>query len=173
MTSKALLVAATYLVAVLTTPALMSNGAVPDTTRTLAERLRENHIQREVECLAHNIFYEAASESYTGMLAVATVTMNRVKSSAFPQTVCGVVYQRGKRGCQFSWTCSKAKTQWNARLYDRAYVVAEQAFAGKRVASIGNAVYFHNTTITPEWNFAVPIKQIGNHIFYVPKRKNG
>lgn len=176
MTLKALMVIATSLTAMFTTPALLSHGAVSDTTRVhnlnIAEQMRQHHRERELTCLAQNVYYEAASETYTGMLAVATVTMNRVKASAFPKTVCGVVYQRGKRGCQFAWTCSKLKARWNAVLYDRAYAVATDALAGKRVASIGNALYFHNTAIVPNWDFAIPVKQIGNHIFYVPKRKH-
>lgn len=62
-------------------------------------------VMREVECLAKNIYYEAGSEPREGMLAVAQVTMNRVKSNEFPRSVCGVVYQQRKGVCQFSWVC--------------------------------------------------------------------
>ena len=47
----------------------------------------------EVECLAMNIYHEARSERTAGMWAVADVTINRVKSIAYPNTVCEVVYQ--------------------------------------------------------------------------------
>jgi len=65
---------------------------------------------KQVDCLAKNIYHEAASESYEGKLAVAQVTMNRVNSGKFPSDICSVVYQKTtdqnlKTVCQFSWTC--------------------------------------------------------------------
>ena len=47
----------------------------------------------EVECLALNIYHEARNQPTVGKLAVAQVTMNRVKDVRFPNTICGVVYQ--------------------------------------------------------------------------------
>ena len=127
---------------------------------------------KELTCLTKNIFYEAPTESYEGKLAVATVTMNRVRTRGFPKTVCGVVYEKNSRGCQFSWTCGP-KTTFNPRLYAEANTVAMQVLTrGARLVSIKNALYFHNTSVIPNWDFARPIKQIGNHIFYVVKSYN-
>ena len=58
-------------------------------------------------CLTQAIYYEAASEPDDGQRAVAQVILNRVAHSAFPNTVCGVVYQGSERvtGCQFTFTC--------------------------------------------------------------------
>jgi spore germination cell wall hydrolase CwlJ-like protein len=128
--------------------------------------------EKELTCLAKNIFYEAPVESYEGKLAVATVTMNRVRTRGFPKTVCGVVYEKNSRGCQFSWTCGP-KTKFNPKLYAEANTVAMQVLTrGARLVSIKNALYFHNTSVKPNWGFARPIKQIGNHIFYVVKSYN-
>lgn len=126
--------------------------------------------EKELVCLAKNIAYEASDEPYEGKLAVATVTMNRVTSSRFPKTVCSVVYQRNKRGCQFSWTCATPRTL-NTKIYTDAKKIAEDVLTKNiRVVSIKNALYFHNTSIAPNWSsFAKPVKQIGNHIFYVVK----
>ena len=72
---------------------------------------------KELTCMAKNIFFEAAIESTAGKLAVAQVTLNRVNSTRYPNTVCGVVYegphytnQTGQSypvrdRCQFSWYC--------------------------------------------------------------------
>ena len=72
---------------------------------------------KEVTCMAKNIFFEAAVESTAGKLAVAHVTLNRVDSKHFPSSVCEVVYEgphyTGANGqlypvrdrCQFSWYC--------------------------------------------------------------------
>jgi spore germination cell wall hydrolase CwlJ-like protein len=49
---------------------------------------------RELDCLAQNIYYEAATESYEGKLAVAQVTVNRTNSGKFPTSICGVVKQK-------------------------------------------------------------------------------
>ncbi len=83
---------------------------------------------------------EAGGSGYDGMLAVATVIMNRVASSRFPNTVKGVIYQRG----QFSPT-------WNGSLErvlsrgpsSTAYAVAKAALAGKRHKKVKNCYYFN------------------------------
>ena len=67
----------------------------------------------ELECMSKNIYFEAATESTAGKLAVAQVTMNRVRSTHYPNTVCkvitqGIHYSNGfpvKDRCQFSWYC--------------------------------------------------------------------
>lgn len=123
--------------------------------------------EREKECLAKNIYYEAPDESYEGKLAVATVTMNRVKHKQFPKTVCGVVYQKS----QFSWTSNPYPIK-NMKIYREAKRIASEVLLEhKRLMSIQNAMYFHNTKVTPKWSFTmVPVQRIGGHIFYVAGR---
>ena len=48
-------------------------------------------------CLALNIYFEARNESIAGQIAVAEVTLNRVASKNYPNNVCGVIYQKGKK----------------------------------------------------------------------------
>ena len=64
---------------------------------------------RELECLTRNIYWEAASEPFEGKVAVAQVTMNRLESGRFGDSVCGVIYQKNvfyeRVICQFSWVC--------------------------------------------------------------------
>ena len=123
--------------------------------------------EKELICLAKNIAYEAPDESYEGKLAVATVTMNRVRSRSFPKTVCGVVYQKNSRGCQFSWTCGP-RSKLEKNIYAESKKIAHDVLTQNlRLVSIKNALYFHNTSVKPNWDFAHPIKKIGNHIFYV------
>jgi spore germination cell wall hydrolase CwlJ-like protein len=122
--------------------------------------------QEDLSCLAKNIYYEAPAEPYLGKLAVATVTMNRVQHPRFPKTICGVVYQRNSRGCQFSWTCGP-KAKFNRKIYNESLEIARDVLTNnKKVVSLENALYFHNTSIQPKWTFAKRIVQIGNHIFY-------
>lgn len=64
---------------------------------------------KQLECLARNIYWEAASEPFEGKVGVAQVTLNRVEDGRFGKGVCGVVYQKNvvyeKVVCQFSWYC--------------------------------------------------------------------
>src|SRR5699024_3882114 len=55
----------------------------------------------EWECLAEAIYFEARGESVRGQFAVGEVILNRVDSTAYPDSICGVVNQ----GCQFTYTC--------------------------------------------------------------------
>ena len=94
----------------------------------------------DVVLLAAILQCEAGGSGYDGMLAVATVIMNRVASSRFPNTIRGVIYQSG----QFSPT-------WNGSLErvlsrgpsSTAYSVAKDALAGKRHSKVKNCYYFN------------------------------
>ena len=56
--------------------------------------------EKQLNCLAQNIYHEARGEPISGQLAVAFVTLNRMQDDRFPDSICSVVYQKG----QFSWT---------------------------------------------------------------------
>lgn len=122
-----------------------------------------------VQCLATNIAREAPDEPYAGKLAVATVTMNRVQSRSFPKSVCAVVYQRNRVGCQFSWTCEKRTVHINSATYNEAVDIAKKVLDGLRLPAIKNSTYFHNTHVAPRWMHdrdITRVTQIGRHIFY-------
>ena len=66
--------------------------------------------QEELTCLAKNIYFEARGENRTGQYAVGLVTLNRLKSKRFPNTICKVVKQAKywnnnpvRNKCHFSW----------------------------------------------------------------------
>ena len=126
-------------------------------------------VMREVECLARNIYFEAASEPKNGKIAVAEVTMNRVKSKEYPRTVCGVVHQRTKNTCQFSWVCqNKDKIPKNSNAWRDSVKIAENILISKKeYGIIGSAKHFHAEYVSPEWAESKRmIKKIGQHIFY-------
>lgn len=94
-------------------------------------------------CLATNVYHEARSESLTGQAAVAHVTLNRVRSAAYPDTVCAVVTQKTGRSCQFGWHCDgRPDAPQNERQYRRAVGVALDALAGKSADPTAGATYF-------------------------------
>ena len=128
----------------------------------------------EVNCLAQNIYYEAAKEPYEGKLAVAQVTLNRVNSGKFANTVCGVVKQKDKINgvmiCQFSWFCNQAYMHIirNQYQWEESVIAAKKALT-EPVAHDGiyrsGAMYYHANYINPGWKLT-RVAQIGNHIFY-------
>ena len=62
-------------------------------------------IETALLCLALNVYFEARSEPIAGQLAVAEVTLNRVASQDYPNSICEVVLQENQNGCSFSWWC--------------------------------------------------------------------
>ena len=129
-------------------------------------------LEKEIKCLAQNIYYEAGSEPYNGKVAVAQVTMNRVESGRFANTVCGVVKQKtfwqGSTVCQFSWFCTpKAKLRIPDSInYQESLMVAQRVLLeGFGLQHLQEALYFHATHVNPNWG-KVKVAKIGNHIFY-------
>ena len=132
---------------------------------------------RALDCLTAAVYYEAASEPDQGQRAVAQVVLNRVAHPAYPNTVCGVVYQGSERstGCQFSFTCDGALGRRpNPFFWERARRVAAGALAGFVEPSVGLATHYHTIQIHPYWapslNF---ITTIGAHRFYSFRGKGG
>ena len=127
-------------------------------------------VQKETECLAKNIYFEAGMEPYAGMLAVATVTKNRVQNKEYPKTYCGVVYQKHNSSCQFSWTCDSRNDRIrNSIAYQKATKIAEDVLLkGKRSGIIDrNVMFYHADYITPYWAASKDaVTKIGTHIFY-------
>ena len=124
---------------------------------------------RALQCLTSAIYYEAASEPDDGQRAVAQVVLNRVRHSAFPATVCGVVYQGSeRRGCQFSFACDGAMARTPARsAWIRAQGVAAAALAGSVFAPVGLATHYHTYAVTPAWNRSLVMTGVfGAHFFH-------
>jgi spore germination cell wall hydrolase CwlJ-like protein len=122
---------------------------------------------RELKCLADNIYYEAGNQSTNGKLAVAAVTINRVKSPKFPKSVCSVVYQKTGRTCQFSWVCEGKKRVRSAQQYAESKKVAEKVLlSGANHGILGrNVLFYHADYVNPRWNLR-RVAKIGDHIFY-------
>jgi spore germination cell wall hydrolase CwlJ-like protein len=123
----------------------------------------------EIQCLAKNIYFEAASEPLHGKIAVAQVTMNRVHSQRYPNTVCGVVYQRNPRGCQFSWVCEGTKFIRDGDGWKQSLKIAEEVLLLKKKYAILSAStkYYHADYVSPRWAEEKQlVAKIGRHIFY-------
>lgn len=127
---------------------------------------------KQLDCLAKNIYHEAKGEPFEGKVAVAQVTLNRAASGQFPSDICKVVYQKNvvydKVLCQFSWYCNQAAVAKpkNTAAYKESQIVARQVLLEEfRLPSLKNALYFHATHINPGWK-REKVATIGGHVFY-------
>jgi len=125
---------------------------------------------RALACLTSAIVHEAGYEPAAGQAAVAEVIFNRLRSPAFPKTICGVVFQGSARrtGCQFTFTCDGSlHRSLPAGLVTQARAVAVAALDGQLVSQLAGATHYHATSIMPYWaGSLVKVTAIGHHIFY-------
>lgn len=135
--------------------------------------IKYKNIQRDIKCLALNIFHEARSESEVGQRAVASVTLNRVASKRYPNNICDVVYEqhwdriRKRYVGQFSWTEFDRPPKLKSKTWLIAWKIAENAYKYKNKKQLKGAIFYHTKWIKPSWaRNKKPIARIGSHIFY-------
>lgn len=127
----------------------------------------------ELYCLALNIYFESRGEPVEGQYAVADVTLNRVASSRFPDTICEVVYQcRRSDRCQFSWV-HQVRNPRNPRIreqeawHDAQLYAMEIAVWDIHRGITDGATYFHANYVRPVWRHSFEKTEIiGVHYFY-------
>lgn len=117
------------------------------------------HANKEIECAAKAVFFEARGESELGKEAVFRIIQNRTTSGIFPKTFCGVVFQKH----QFSWVGKKNKISKN----DLAnYMALVKKFLddppSNKLKCLDGKLYFHNLTIKTKKRASC---RIGHHIF--------
>ena len=119
-----------------------------------------NNNTSDVQLIARAINGEARGEPYEGQVAVGAVILNRVKSSKFPNTIAGVIYQSG------AFT-AVSDGQINVPIASNSTVVKAAQDALNGWDPTGGAIYYFNpNTATNKWIWSRPqIKTSGNHIF--------
>lgn len=124
-----------------------------DTGETLEEK-REREAMEDFKLLSALVYLEAGNQSYDGMLAVASVVMNRVKSHAYPNTISGVIYASGQfapaRG-------DRLKNQIEIGVPESCKRAADEALRGK--SNVGSVTHFRRYT-------GQAGIVIGAHVFY-------
>ena len=127
---------------------------------------------RQLDCLTRNIYWEAASEPFEGKVAVAQVTMNRLASGRFGDSVCGVIYQKNvfyeRVICQFSWVCEsthRVKPVYQPLWQESELVAKKVLLENFRLPGLKEALYYHADYVSPGWK-KPRIDKIGRHIFY-------
>ncbi len=157
-------------------PALV-DAAVPGTAISAAQPLlalsatrTPDDAARAIECMTAAVYYEARSQNDDGQRAVAQVVLNRVRDRAFPDSVCGVVYQGSTRrtGCQFSFTCDGSMAfRRDPASWAHARDIAVAALSGQVYAPVGSATFYHANYVLPWWASSMDrIAAVGAHIFY-------
>jgi spore germination cell wall hydrolase CwlJ-like protein len=123
-----------------------------------------NYTQKDVECLTRNIYYEAGFESDVGKYAVGHVTMNRLRTGYWGQSVCKVIYSPS----QFSWTLLKKLPKPDPVTYEHCRLIAEAVLSGYGVQGLDRSLFYHAEYIRmPNWaDINHRVTQIGQHIFY-------
>jgi N-acetylmuramoyl-L-alanine amidase len=114
-------------------------------------------------CMVQNVYHEARDQSLLGQAAVAHVTLNRVRSPAYPASVCGVVWQKG----QFSWTeDGRSDRMTDLDAIGKAVDIALAASRGKIKDPTGGALhYFAHRKVKPYWSSRGYRLIVGEHTF--------
>ena len=120
-------------------------------------------LSRELNCLAGAVYFEAKSETLPGQLAVGRVVVARSKSGRFPNSYCGVVFQRS----QFSFVRGNAMPGIvkSSRQWKNAVAIAQIAHSGSWQSPVEGALYFHAARVSPGWRLT-RVGRIDNHVFY-------
>lgn len=124
---------------------------------------------RQADCLASNIWFEARGSSFADKLAVAHVVLNRVKSDDYPDNICAVVYQRH----QFSWTNDGKSDQvvvdTNTRraAWDDTALATRLALSNHAPDITRGATHYHADYVDPRWSKSMSVQATyGAHIYY-------
>ena len=117
-----------------------------------------NTTSSELNLLARCVYSESRGEPYTGQVAVAAVVLNRVRSSKFPNTIAGVIYQKG------AFT-AVSDGQINLTPNESAYKAARDALNGWDPTN-GCLYYYNPATATSKWIWSLKVElKIGKHSF--------
>lgn len=116
-------------------------------------------------CMAKAIYFESRGGSDKDQLAVGHTVQNRVKSGKFPNSVCGVVNQKG----QFASGIRSNRRIDEPAAWNTAKVLANKVLSGSSRDFTKGATYFHNSTVRPSWSRKFKnVYRNAQHIFYKP-----
>lgn len=128
---------------------------------------------RQIHCLAQNIYFESRNQSIIGQKAIGLVTLNRLSSGNYAKDICGVVKQRIRGKCQFSWVCDsrtmkKRLTITQDPLYNDILTLSIRIIKNYYYLNdvTKGATYFHASHKNPRWKLQRSVK-IENHVFYI------
>ncbi|WP_019219910.1 cell wall hydrolase [Bartonella florencae] len=122
----------------------------------------------ERQCLMRAMYFESNRTSREGMIAVGTVVMNRVNSSAYPKTICGVVGQYK----QFApGVLTRPMTESSS--VDRVKEAADAVLRGERDKKLKNAKFFHTAGLSFPYKNMYYVRIAGGNAFYEKRSRDG
>lgn len=120
-----------------------------------------DYSNKDLDCMARTMYFEARGESERGMVMVGEVTLNRVKHGKYPSSVCGVVYQKGA----FSWTKGNTNIR-NQEAYKRAKRIAKEVLDGENRTGTEALFFKRASSVSAFHNTRKYLGREGNHEFY-------
>ena len=146
----------------------------------LTQDMRASDENMDRYCMAQNIYFEAANQSFAGKLAVAHVVINRTEDLQFPNEICDVIYQaktkvnwKGnvvpiRNQCQFSWYCDGLSDEpVDSVTWIKSLRIADLVLTGEYKDITEGALWYHADYIYPYWADELEeVTQIDNHRFY-------
>lgn len=143
--------------------AAFTNDGASSLHELVRQQSTSGALSAEMQCLAGTVYFESKGESLAGQLAVARVVMARAESSRFPNSICGVVYQRS----QFSFVRGgkMPRIRTSSKQWQNAVAVAKIAMNDGWKSPVEGALFFHARYVSPGWRLK-RLATIDNHIFY-------
>ncbi len=129
---------------------------------------------RDINCLAQTIYFEAKNQPKEGQVAVGVTTLNRTRHELYPNSICGVVYHKTRDGsktlCQYSWVCQKRLKlpKSDDELWLASLQLAKELISGNYAhwqKKYSKSLFFHATYAKNHWQ-RPKISRVGQHIFY-------
>ena len=161
------------LAAMLAVPILMLAGLARFAYADHVRRVADEQRRTDLWCLAENVYHEGRGEPLAGQQAIAEVTLNRVASAQFPDTVCDVVHEqrwdsvRKRYVGAFSWTELDSLRPPRGQAWERAFAAAQAVYDKEATLRADGALFYHSTSIEPRWaRTKERVAKIGNHVFY-------
>ena len=158
---------------ILATACALSLATTPVLAKENAKKPKVLHVCKKtdtaVNILACNVYMESRGEPFEGQMAIAFVTMNRIREDKFPSSVKHVVFQSK----QFSWVGNSSKV-YDQKSWEKAKMVASFVYSLKDKGTLyewadlsRGSLFYHQKSSKPYWRHLLK-KQvvIGNHIFY-------
>ncbi len=128
--------------------------------------------REDVRWLTKNVYFEARDQPIAGQIAVIMVTLNRVKNSAYPNSIKAVITQGGTKlnKCQFSWYCDGKPdviNDWKTFWKIEKLVMQVLHTKGLTRDITSGAIFYHADYVKPHWaKHKKRIVKIDKHIFY-------
>jgi spore germination cell wall hydrolase CwlJ-like protein len=132
------------------------------------ERPRIELADADFNCLVQAVYFEAGQEIPEGQRAVAEVILHRVEDPRFPKTVCAVIHDSNRKGCQFSWWCDgKSDATPDADRWATSKQAVMDVLEGTYPDPTKGALFYHARFVKPRWSRKLEkTAMIGGHIFY-------